>query len=117
MATLQRRERDTQLADRDAEASPLSFISDQTVLSLRRGGGRGSKFLGPRFDTSSTNSTPTFGSFISDLPLLRPHGDAPSTFSVKVVPLIPNLCFLDLDFFGSILFIISLKISSALFGK
>mgnify|MGYP006869223923 FL=1 len=75
------------------------------MLSLRRGGGRGSRFLGPRFDTSSTNSAPTFGSFTSDLPLFRPHGGAPA-FSIKVVPLIPNLCFLDLGFFGSILVII-----------
>ncbi|KAK1292390.1 Eukaryotic translation initiation factor isoform 4G-1 [Acorus calamus] len=44
--------------------------ADQTVISLRPGGGgggnRGSRFLGPRFDASS-----------SDLPLLRPHGGAP----------------------------------------
>ncbi|KAK1315656.1 Eukaryotic translation initiation factor isoform 4G-1 [Acorus calamus] len=44
--------------------------ADQTVLSLRPGGGgggnRGSRFLGPRFDAPS-----------SDLPLLRPHGGAP----------------------------------------
>lgn len=79
---------------------------DQTVLSLRPGGGRGSRLLGPRFDTSSANSAPTFGSFTSDLPLLRPHGGVPSAFSIKVVPLIPNLCFLDLGFFDSILFII-----------
>ncbi|GMY35600.1 eukaryotic translation initiation factor-like [Fagus crenata] len=61
---------------------------DQTVLSLRPGGGRGSRLLGPRsFDTSSSSSSsgsaPTFGSFTSDLPLLRPHGGAPSSFSIK----------------------------------
>ncbi|KAM3762256.1 hypothetical protein ACB098_01G330800 [Castanea mollissima] len=56
---------------------------DQTVLSLRPGGGRGSRLLGPRFDTSSANSAPTFGSFTSDLPLLRPHGGVPSAFSIK----------------------------------
>ncbi|GFS36063.1 MIF4G domain-containing protein [Actinidia rufa] len=44
--------------------------ADQTVLSLRPGGGnRGSRVLGPRFDSSS------------DLPVLRPHGGAsPSLF-------------------------------------
>ncbi|KAK1289093.1 Eukaryotic translation initiation factor isoform 4G-2 [Acorus calamus] len=47
--------------------------ADQTVLSLRPGGGggnRGSRFLGPRFDASSSSS--------SDL-LLRPHGGAASS--------------------------------------
>ncbi|MCD9639724.1 Eukaryotic translation initiation factor isoform 4G-1 [Datura stramonium] len=42
--------------------------ADQTVLSLRPGGGNrggGSRVLGPRFEPSLTNS---------DLPLLRPHG-------------------------------------------
>ncbi|KAL6331644.1 hypothetical protein AAG906_011584 [Vitis piasezkii] len=60
--------------------------ADQTVLSLRPGGGggggganRGSRFLGPRFDSSSSSP---FGSS-SDLPVLRPHGGAPSSFSIK----------------------------------
>ncbi|RVW38173.1 Eukaryotic translation initiation factor isoform 4G-1 [Vitis vinifera] len=56
-------------------------------LSLRPGGGgggggganRGSRFLGPRFDSSSSSP---FGSS-SDLPVLRPHGGAPSSFSIK----------------------------------
>ncbi|KAL6984927.1 hypothetical protein U1Q18_018308 [Sarracenia purpurea var. burkii] len=50
--------------------------ADQTVLSLRPGGGnRGSRVLGPRFEPSSG-----FGSYSlsSDLPFLRPHGGAPS---------------------------------------
>ncbi|KAK6126961.1 hypothetical protein DH2020_039298 [Rehmannia glutinosa] len=43
--------------------------ADQTVLSLRPGGGTrgGSRVFGPRFDSSAANS---------DLPLLRPHGGA-----------------------------------------
>ncbi|ESW26865.1 hypothetical protein PHAVU_003G154900 [Phaseolus vulgaris] len=58
--------------------------SDQTVLSLRPGGGKGSRPLGPRFDSSTSSSaSPAFGSFSSDLPLLRPHGGAPSPFSIK----------------------------------
>ncbi|KAK1276206.1 Eukaryotic translation initiation factor isoform 4G-2 [Acorus gramineus] len=47
--------------------------ADQTVLSLRPGGGggnRGSRFLGPRFDAFSSSS--------SDL-LLRPHGGGTSS--------------------------------------
>ncbi|BFG40336.1 hypothetical protein CerSpe_266100 [Prunus speciosa] len=61
---------------------------DQTVLSLRPGGGRG-RLLGPRFDSSassgpsSSSSSLAFGSFSSDLPLLRTHGGAPSNFSIK----------------------------------
>ncbi|XP_061347457.1 eukaryotic translation initiation factor isoform X1 [Gastrolobium bilobum] len=57
---------------------------DQTVLSLRPGGGRGGRLLGPRFDSSSstTSASPAFGSFSADLPLLRPHG-ATSSFSIK----------------------------------
>ena len=62
--------------------------ADQTVLSLRPGGGgggggganRGNRFLGPRFDSSSSSP---FGSS-SDLPVLRPHGGVPSAFSIKV---------------------------------
>lgn len=50
--------------------------ADQTVLSLRPGGGgnRGGSrgVLGPRFDSSS-----------SDLPLLRPHGGAGAPLSLK----------------------------------
>ncbi|KAB1211971.1 Eukaryotic translation initiation factor isoform 4G-1 [Morella rubra] len=57
---------------------------DQTVLSLRPGGGRGSRLLGPSSSSSSANSGPAFGSFSADLPLLRPHGGAPPTFSLKV---------------------------------
>ncbi|KAI4335532.1 hypothetical protein L6164_014170 [Bauhinia variegata] len=58
---------------------------DQTVLSLRPGGGRGGgRFIGPRFDSSSsTASSPAFGSFSADLPLLRPHGGASAPFSIK----------------------------------
>ncbi|KAL3331681.1 hypothetical protein AABB24_032341 [Solanum stoloniferum] len=51
--------------------------ADQTVLSLRPGGGNrggGSRVLGPRFEPSSTNS---------DLPLLRPHGGSSSISSFK----------------------------------
>ncbi|PQP98400.1 eukaryotic translation initiation factor [Prunus yedoensis var. nudiflora] len=61
---------------------------DQTVLSLRPGGGRG-RLLGPRFDSSassgpsSSSSSLAFGSFSSDLPLLRTHVGAPSNFSIK----------------------------------
>ncbi|KAK7265175.1 hypothetical protein RJT34_32791 [Clitoria ternatea] len=57
--------------------------SDQTVLSLRPGGGRGNRLLAPRFDSSSSSPSPAFGSFSSDLPLLRPHAAAPSPFSIK----------------------------------
>lgn len=70
---------------------------DQTVLSLRPGGGRGggggssSRLLGPRFDSSSSSSSTSssaapasfaFGSFYSDLPLLRPHGGAAGLFAL-----------------------------------
>lgn len=73
---------------------------DQTVLSLRPGGGRG-RLLGPRFDSSassgpsSSSSSLAFGSVSSDLPLLRPHGGASSNFSIKVY--LSNLT----SFFGS----------------
>lgn len=53
---------------------------DQTVLSLRPGGGRGNRLLAPRFDSSSSNSS-AFASLSSDL---RPHGAANSNFSFKV---------------------------------
>ena len=61
---------------------------DQTVLSLRPGGGR-PRLLGPRFELSSSSSSSSsssfaFGSFSSDLPTLRPHGASSSSFSVKV---------------------------------
>lgn len=49
---------------------------DQTVLSLRPGGGRGSRLFNPRLESSSSalsSSSIAFG----DLPLLRPHGGAP----------------------------------------
>ncbi|XP_040996517.1 eukaryotic translation initiation factor-like [Juglans microcarpa x Juglans regia] len=55
---------------------------DQTVLSLRPGGGRGGRLLGPSSSSSSSNSATSFGSFSSDLPLLR-HGGAPPPFSLK----------------------------------
>lgn len=53
--------------------------ADQTVLSLRPGGGNrsGGRLIGSRFDSSSSSSA--FAS--SDLSLLRPHGGA---FSIKV---------------------------------
>ena len=50
--------------------------ADQTVISLRPGGGggpRGTRFLASRFDSSSSSS--------SDAQPLRPHGGlAPSLF-------------------------------------
>ncbi|XP_061353175.1 eukaryotic translation initiation factor-like isoform X2 [Gastrolobium bilobum] len=52
--------------------------TDQTVLSLRPGGGRGG---GSRlFGLSSISSSSPFS---ADLPLLRPHGVAPSSFFLK----------------------------------
>ncbi|XP_073149724.1 eukaryotic translation initiation factor-like [Henckelia pumila] len=47
--------------------------SDQSVLSLRPGGGSrgGSRVFGPRLDSSTAAN--------SDLPLLRPHGGTPAT--------------------------------------
>ncbi|CAL0325622.1 unnamed protein product [Lupinus luteus] len=63
---------------------------DQTFISLRPGGGRGgasggaTRFLAPRFDSSSSSSSiPSFGSFSSDSSLSRPHSTAPSSFSIK----------------------------------
>ncbi|XAR51131.1 hypothetical protein NMG60_11005678 [Bertholletia excelsa] len=56
--------------------------ADQTVLSLRPGGGggnRGSRVFGPRFEASSG-----FGGSSSDLPALCPHGGAPSSLSFKI---------------------------------
>ncbi|KAK1553109.1 hypothetical protein Q3G72_029008 [Acer saccharum] len=66
---------------------------DQTVLSLRPGGGRGgggsSRLLGPRYESSSSYSSSSaaasdlaFGSFSSDLPLLRPHSGTGSSFAL-----------------------------------
>ncbi|KAF3452934.1 hypothetical protein FNV43_RR03367 [Rhamnella rubrinervis] len=58
---------------------------DQTVLSLRPGGGRG-RLLGPRLDSSSSSSSASsfaFGSFSPD-PVLRPHGGASINFSIKI---------------------------------
>lgn len=60
---------------------------DQTALNLRPGGGRGSRLLGPRFESSSSASSAfAFGSLSSsDLPLLRPHGGVPpSALLLKV---------------------------------
>ncbi|XVE71661.1 hypothetical protein DITRI_Ditri10aG0169300 [Diplodiscus trichospermus] len=56
---------------------------DQTVLSLRPGGGRGSRLFSGPSSSSSSSSSLAFGSFSSDLPLLRPHGGAPQPFSIK----------------------------------
>ncbi|KAL4332259.1 hypothetical protein GQ457_07G041480 [Hibiscus cannabinus] len=53
---------------------------DQTVLSLRPGGGRGNRLLG---GSSSSSSSLSFGSLSPDLPLFRPHGGAPPSFSIK----------------------------------
>ncbi|KAJ0031077.1 hypothetical protein Pint_14351 [Pistacia integerrima] len=56
---------------------------DQTVLSLRPGGGRGSsnRLFGASSSSSSSSAPPSlaFGSFSSDLPVLRPHGAAPAS--------------------------------------
>ncbi|KAE8710376.1 Eukaryotic translation initiation factor isoform 4G-1 [Hibiscus syriacus] len=57
---------------------------DQTVLSLRPGGGRGNRlFGGPSSSSSSSSSSLAFGSFSSDLHAFRPHGGAAPTFSLK----------------------------------
>ncbi|KAF8400501.1 hypothetical protein HHK36_013799 [Tetracentron sinense] len=55
-----------------------------TVLSLRPGGGgnRSSRVIGPRFDSSAFGTGSSWSS--SDLQLLRPHGGAPSTLSLKI---------------------------------
>ncbi|KAK8362366.1 hypothetical protein V6Z12_A03G097100 [Gossypium hirsutum] len=55
---------------------------DQTVLSLRPGGGRGSRLFGAPSSSSSSSSL-AFGSLSSDLPVFRPHAGAPPAFSVK----------------------------------
>ncbi|XP_039071806.1 eukaryotic translation initiation factor-like isoform X2 [Hibiscus syriacus] len=54
---------------------------NQTVLSLRPGGGRGNRLLGG--SSSSSSSSLSFGSLSSDLPLFRPHGGASPSFSIK----------------------------------
>ncbi|GMH13776.1 hypothetical protein Nepgr_015617 [Nepenthes gracilis] len=53
--------------------------ADQTVISLRPGGGgnRGPRFLGSRFESSSTVTSP------ADQQLLRPHGGVPPSLSFK----------------------------------
>lgn len=79
---------------------------DQTVLSLRPGGGRGGRLLGGPSSSSSSSSSSSlaFGSLSSDLPLFRPHGGAPPPFSIKVQSFYPFLfkthisVFLDLAF-------------------
>ncbi|TYH08007.1 hypothetical protein ES288_A08G280800v1 [Gossypium darwinii] len=61
---------------------------DQTVLSLRPGGGRGGRLFGGPSSSSSSSSSSfsssslAFGSVSSDLLLFRPHGGA-SSFSIK----------------------------------
>ncbi|XP_031378339.1 eukaryotic translation initiation factor-like isoform X2 [Punica granatum] len=64
----------------------------QTVLSLRPGGGRGTgglirrRFDSPSSTTSSSSpaaASLSFGSLSSDLPLLRPHGGGPPSLSFK----------------------------------
>lgn len=76
---------------------------DQTVLSLRPGGGRGSRLLAPRFDSSSSSASsasPAFGSFSSNLALLRPH--------IKVSIPFLWICFSTLCFQKSDCFILML---------
>ena len=69
--------------------------ADQTVISLRPGGGNrggGSRVFGSRFDTSSTNS---------DLSGFRPHGGSSSLPSFKVesfFQIYGSFCFVDLLF-------------------
>ncbi|KAL4284740.1 hypothetical protein GQ457_16G005040 [Hibiscus cannabinus] len=50
--------------------------ADQTVLSLRPGGGRGGRLFGGPSSSSSSSSLLAFGSLSSDAPLFRPHGGA-----------------------------------------
>ncbi|OVA11030.1 MIF4G-like [Macleaya cordata] len=62
--------------------------ADQTVLSLRPGGGgnRGSRLLAPRFESAFGSSGGSGGSSISsssDLQLLRPHGGVAFSTSLK----------------------------------
>ncbi|XP_038984202.1 eukaryotic translation initiation factor-like [Phoenix dactylifera] len=56
--------------------------SEQTVLSLRPGGGgnRGSRLLAPRFDFGGSS----LSSSSSDLPVLRPHGGASTALPLKI---------------------------------
>lgn len=80
---------------------------DQTVISLRPGGGgggpRGTRFLAPRYDSSSSSS--------SDAQPLRPHGGfAPSSalkVSAKTTAFFSDLGFLKKksDLFGSFSFL------------
>ena len=51
---------------------------DQTVLSLRPGGGRGSRLFNPRLEQSSSSSSTSSSISFGDLPLFRPHGGATS---------------------------------------
>ena len=82
--------------------------ADQTVLSLRPGGGRGRLGGGHRFVESSSSSSASssssssfaFGSVSSDLPLLRPHGGVPPSLSLKVSPALSLSRSSDLEFFG-----------------
>ncbi|XP_042497802.1 eukaryotic translation initiation factor-like [Macadamia integrifolia] len=65
--------------------------ADQTVLSLRPGGGanRGSRLIAPRFDSAFGNNSGSggaggsFSSLSSDEQFLRPHGGALPTSSLK----------------------------------
>jgi len=50
---------------------------DQTVLSLRPGGGRGSRLFNPRLEQSSSSSSTSSSISLGDLPHLRPRGGAP----------------------------------------
>uniref|UniRef100_A0A2N9IUV7 Uncharacterized protein n=1 Tax=Fagus sylvatica TaxID=28930 RepID=A0A2N9IUV7_FAGSY len=63
--------------------------ADQTVISLRPEGGgggalRGTRFLTPRFDSSSS-------SFSSDSQTLRSHGGLASTLKVPSSKISPDL--------------------------
>ncbi|KAK7306341.1 hypothetical protein VNO77_44273 [Canavalia gladiata] len=57
------------------ETSPAESVDSN-------GDGKGSRLLGPRVDSSSStlSASPAFD---ADLPLLHPHGAAPSPFSIK----------------------------------
>ena len=67
--------------------------ADQTVLSLRPGGGggnRGSRILGSRFESSAFGSSSVSS---SDLPVLRPHGGVLASLSIRVdsLSLLPRI--------------------------
>ncbi|KAI9125725.1 hypothetical protein K1719_003143 [Acacia pycnantha] len=72
----------------NGERSCVLQQGDQMVISLRPDGGHpsGSRFLAPRFDSSSSASSasPAFGPFSSDPSLLHSHSGAPTSFSIKV---------------------------------